>query len=245
MNTGETQSLYERGTNITISDGSITVLDGYEDEDDFIQVEPAPIPPRTIDSERKSEARSVLTPRQASSGSFLDPSAFQYLGYSNSDDDICYYLGDSCGDPYPDEGDDGDSGSSPPTSSGSPTSSPTKTPRPSPTDVDQGILQYYATTNANQITDGDADVAINNLCANSRQSGAIFENGGTPIQAISYIPPDNQQQTILVSATWKGGSNCPTLDFKNNANNAVVICRNRLQDILTYCEYLVEILALS
>lgn len=45
---------------------------------------------------QSNKSRQGLSARQLSSGSFLDASAFLYLGCDGSDEDACYHLGDAC-----------------------------------------------------------------------------------------------------------------------------------------------------
>jgi hypothetical protein len=124
----------------------------------------------------------------------------------------------------------------PPTTARATAPKPTTTAvsQPSPTDVDSGVLQCEASS-VPEMTAGDVDQAINNLCGDANMSGTIFKDGGTSIQAIQYTPTDDVHQNIDVSATWIGGSNCPTLDFVNDVKTAVATCQKQLQDIVTYC----------
>lgn len=99
---------------------------------------------------------------------------------------------------------------------------------PSPTNVDLGILQCF--TSADEMSAQDAVSAQYALCHACVSSGAIFKDGGTPIQAIEV-------GATTASATWNGGSNCPTLDFKNDEGNAFNACIDRLNNIVSDCEH--------
>lgn len=81
--------------------------------------------------------RYALGVRQLSSGSFLDPSAFMYLGCDGSDEDLCFYLGDACSSaPGSAGGGDSDNWDTPDPPPLPPPPPPPSSPSPSPTPLD-------------------------------------------------------------------------------------------------------------
>ncbi|KAH8421671.1 Glycoside hydrolase [Colletotrichum scovillei] len=140
----EVQELARQGANITTSDGRLETIDEPEDEGPEEMVVPAPYhlnpvgaaPPPAKTSHNVSTGLSQ-TPRRAAAGSFLDPSAFLYLGCGNDDEDNCALVGQDCSDPAdnldPADGDQPIDDTPDPTSTPPPAPEPTPDPVPTPT----------------------------------------------------------------------------------------------------------------
>lgn len=148
----EVQELARQGGKITTSDGRLTVIDKDKDvkPEEMVISPPVPhyhlgMPPSPAAKEWNQnknfalrKMRRVLSPRQITAGSFLDPSAFLYLGCGNSDEDHCVLPGAECSimDELPDgeKDDDDDTGDNPiTTTAAAPAPDPTPAPAPAPT----------------------------------------------------------------------------------------------------------------
>lgn len=84
-----------------------------------------------IQGHQPGNKTTKLTARQLGGGSFVDASAFLYLGCGSTDDDLCYYLGDACSSSSADEG-DWNSPDPPPPEPTPTTEPPPPPPPPSP-----------------------------------------------------------------------------------------------------------------
>lgn len=153
MTLDEIQELHKAGVNITISDGSIGVFDQVDgdlsDEDDFDedqndeadllgishQAFGPVLDPRANIKNSTALGERRMSAKRASSGSFLDASAFQYLGCGNANGDECALPGVQCEDNAADDSDTYDTTTSsgpPPATTSSSTSAPTPTSTPAP-----------------------------------------------------------------------------------------------------------------
>ena len=116
----------------------------------------------------------------------------------------------------------------------------TKTPPPAPTiNTDKGILTCGTRTDQGNakywFTLGDAIHARTEFCGNltSNASPIVFKPGTDTHKSGIYIPPDNVDNPILVSAQWNsvGDSGCPTVTFSQNADDTEAdyhLCEARL-----------------
>lgn len=158
MTADEIQELYEAGINITISDGSIGGFDdvgedqfdedhlGEDEHDDDDEqddmadlsgifdevVRPVSESQNNINNITALEKRRMSTKR-AASGSFLDASAFQYLGCANANGDDCALPGVQCEDNAADDTDTYDTTTSSPPPAATTTTPVANTPAPTTT----------------------------------------------------------------------------------------------------------------
>ncbi|KAK6063962.1 killer toxin subunits alpha beta [Seiridium cupressi] len=93
LSAAEIQQLHAEGSNITVSDGSLELRDPDETDESWVN-EPllSRLPAMPIQRERGVKIRQLDT-----SGGFLYPAAYVYLGCGNTDDDDCAIAGVKCG----------------------------------------------------------------------------------------------------------------------------------------------------
>lgn len=147
----EVQEMSRQGYNITVSDGNLGLDDEDEDEGPELMVIPSPIsqypvgaPPPTSTDRNATWSRELqaLTPRQVAAGSFLDPSAFLYLGCGDeyADGDSCA-MREDCGQWIEPPGADDED---PPVDDEPiPTPEPTPTPEPAPAPVPHADCAFW------------------------------------------------------------------------------------------------------
>lgn len=90
------------------------------------------VPGTRVQKHRPVNKSTKLTSRQLGGGSFLDASAFLYLGCGSTDDDLCYYVGDACSDSSADDTDWNSPDPPPPPPDPTPTVEPPPPPPPPP-----------------------------------------------------------------------------------------------------------------
>ncbi|OIW34817.1 hypothetical protein CONLIGDRAFT_26583 [Coniochaeta ligniaria NRRL 30616] len=241
MTGDEIDQMYAEGRNISISDGRIQVenrhtdpSDNTEDDTAIISVpetprSPGAPPPRpgsgNSTTVRLSGQRRSLTPRQAAAGSFLDPSAFDYLGCGNSDMDWCALPGADCytdndvADTDPDDDDGSGSGTSPPTSTsggGGGGSTPTSAP-PSTYTWRIGIYSekgcsgdYYSLEGHNLVGSSASciDLRGSDVKPTSDPSCGWYTNGGGTRADCSTSALTNPQSWQLLSDSSKDIAVC-------------------------------------
>jgi hypothetical protein len=124
----------------------------------------------------------------------------------------------------------------------------TKNASPAPTvNTDKGILTCGTRTDQGNakywFTLGDAIHARTDFCGNltSNASPIVFKPGSDTHRWGVYIPPDNVDNPIIVSAQWNsvGDSSCPTVTFsEGDTESDYHLCEHRLGLPIENCKFL-------